>query len=422
MKKSLTYLIQWMIISVTAGITGALMVAFFFYTLMKSSTFILSTSIPFPLWTIGGAMVSGLLFYRFSPTASGDGIPSYINGVLKKNGTYSFRETTAKFLATLTALATLSGGGMLGPAGRVSAGLNSQIVKLLTKLNILSDNRRIAAICGMSAAVGAIFHSPVGGGIFAVEVLQRANMRYTDLFPAILSSSIAVYIYNFFPMVNPLKFNVPEGIFSTSIMFPILVTSVAAAYVGRLYTLYFDFISSLFRKGNRQKIILKLFLGALIASSAVFFFSPTMAGNIKGLVEAVIDGRVYPVLSVFSSIPAIILYLLFIVIVATSSTVSIASGISVGLTSPSVLIGLFTGAVSAMILGYNPTDPAYYFLLVAGFAGLLSSTINVPIGAAVIAIESFGASYGFCAGISSIIGFQVNRHHTLYDYTVSYTD
>jgi H+/Cl- antiporter ClcA len=79
-------------------------------------------------------------------------------------------------------------------------------------------------------------------------------------------------------------------------------------------------------------------------------------------------------------------------------------------------------AASAIILGFDYSDPAFYFLLVSGFTGLLSSTINVPIGAAVIAIESFGASYGFCAGISSIIGFQVNRHHTLYDYTVSYSD
>jgi len=398
------------------------MVAFFFFSLIRSNSFILSSSIPVPLWTIAGALLSGFVFYRFSPTASGDGIPSYINGVLDRNGAYSFRETTAKLLAALTALSTLSGGGMLGPAGRVSAGLNSQIAKLLTKLNIISDNRRIAAICGMSAAVGAIFHSPVGGGIFAVEVLQRANMRYTDLFPAILSSSVAVYVYNFFPLANPLKFDVPDGIFSSSIMLPILLTSLAAAYVGRFYTVYFDYVSSLFRKGNRQKIILKLFLGALIASSVMFFFSPALAGNMKGFIEAIVKGRVYPVLSVFNSIPLIVLYILFIVVVATSSTVSIASGISVGLTSPSILIGLLTGAVSAMILGYNPSDPVYYFLLVAGFTGLLSSTINVPIGAAVIAIESFGASYGFCAGISSIIGFQVNRHHTLYDYTILYTD
>jgi len=421
-KKSVNFLIQWMIISITAGVTGSLLVAFFYMMIIKGNEIIQSSSIPFPIWTISGALICGALFYRIAPTASGDGIPSYINGVLEKKGTYSFRETLSKFLATMTALITLNSGGMLGPAGRVSAGINSQIVRLLEKSGFISHNRRTAAICGMSAAVGAIFHSPVGGGIFAVEVLQRANMRYTDLFPAVLSSSIAVYIYQYFSLPSPLNFIVPDGIFSSTLIFPILITAVAAAYTGRLYTIYFDFISSLFRKGNRQKVMLKLFTGASGASLLILLFSPQMAGNIKGLISSLESGQMFPVNSFFTSLPDLTLYLLFIFALATASALSIASGVSVGLTSPSVLIGLFLGAASAALFGYGPEDPAYYFMLVAGFSGLLSSTINVPIASAVIAIECFGTTYGYCAGISSIIGFQVNRHHTLYDYTVSYID
>ncbi|MBI9100348.1 MAG: chloride channel protein, partial [Spirochaetaceae bacterium] len=302
-KKSLSFLFQWIIISISAGIVGSVMVAFFTSIVSRSSSFILSTTIPIPLWTISGALICGLIFYKISPTASGDGIPSYIKGVLDNNGVYSFRETFSKFAATAIALITLSNGGMLGPAGRVSAGLSSKAAGFLMRTGFMKENRRTAAICGMSAAVGAIFNSPVGGGIFAVEVLQRANMRYTDLFPAVLSSSVAVYIFNFFPMENPLFFSAPVGIFEKSLMFPILVTSLGAAYMGRLYTMYYDYISSIFRKGNRQKIILKLFIGALTASSLVFLFSPEMAGNIKGLAEALFAGEVFPLKSFFSSFP-----------------------------------------------------------------------------------------------------------------------
>lgn len=421
-KQSLKYLFQWIVISVTAGITGSLMVALMFRLVTVSGSFILGKSVPVPLWTIGGALLCGLLFYRLSPSASGDGIPSYIKGVLDKKGEYSFRESVAKLAATLTALMTLSSGGMLGPSGRVSAGINSRIALLLSRTGIVGDQRRTAAICGMSAAVGAVFHSPVGGGIFAVEVLQRANMRYSDLFPAVLSSSVAVYIYNFFPFDSPLNFTAPEGIFHSSLMPPILITSLAAAYTGRTYTFLFERISNLFRKGNRQKIILKLFLGALIASMLTFLFSPNMAGNIKGLIDSIFSGEIFPVRHPFSAFPLVLIGFFFIVVIALASSVSIASGISVGLTSPSILIGLFVGVISAAFFGYDSGDTEYYFLLVAGFTGLLSSTINVPVGAAVIAVESFGASYGFCAGISSIVGFQVNRHHTLYDSSVEDTD
>lgn len=417
-KKSIVFLFQWMIISVTAGITGSLLVAFFFHMVTIGGHFVHSINIPLPLWTIGGALICGSIFYRISPSASGDGIPSYIKGVLDKEGIYSFKETLSKFAATLVALVTLSSGGMLGPAGRVAAGLNSQLARMLADAGVIREKRRIAAICGMSAAVGAMFHSPVGGGIFAVEVLQKANMKYSDLFPAILSSSVSVYIYNFFPISSPLSFSAPIGIFDKTLMIPILITALAAAFAGRLYTLFFNYVSSLFSKGNSRKVILKLFLGAITASSIIYFFSPEMAGNIRGVTDSISSGILFPVNSLFVSFPVLLLYVLFILVIAVASSVSIASGISVGMTSPSILIGLFLGAAMAVLFGVEPSDPVYFFFLVAGFSGLLSSTINVPVGAAVIAIESFGASYGFCAGISSIIGFQVNRHHTLYDHSI----
>ena len=187
-------------------------------------------------------------------------------------------------------------------------------------------------------------------------------MRYTDLFPAVLSSSIAVYIYNFFPFSNPLEFMVSEGVFQSSLMIPILVTALGAAYIGRLFTFYFDFVSSVFRKGNRQKIILKLTIGAACSSSLLLFFSPAMAGNMKGLIDALLRGETFPINQFFANLPIALIYVIFILVIATVSTVSIASGISVGLTSPSILIGMFLGAASATIFGFDPSDSAYYFL------------------------------------------------------------
>lgn len=421
-RKSFVFLLQWLVISVTAGISGSLMVALFHILIGGARDQILTYSIPVPIWTLTGALICGLLFYRLSPSASGDGIPSYIRGVLDARGEYPLRETIAKFAATLTALMTLSAGGMLGPAGRVSAGINSRIALFLSKGKILVDQRRTAAICGMAAAVGAIFHSPVGGGIFAVEVLQRANMRYSDLFPAILSSSVAVYIYNFFPISPPLKFTIPPGQFDSALMPPIILTALVAALAGRLYTILFERISRIYSKGNRQKVIAKLISGAAIASLLVFAFSPALVGNIPSVAQSVFSGDPLPVREFLSSLPYMALCIILIIIVAVASSVSIGSGISVGMTSPSILIGLLVGAFAANLLGFNPGEGEYYFLLVAGFTGLLSSTVNVPVGAAVIAIETFGASYGFCAGVSSVIGFQINRHHTLYDFSLEDTD
>lgn len=420
--KSLGYLFQWMVISVTAGITGSLMVASFFILVGESGRFIQSNPVPFPFWSAAGALFCGLVLYRFSPTASGDGIPSYIRGVLDKEGVYSFRETSAKYGATLTALMTMSIGGMVGPSGRVSAGISSRLAHYLSMTGIIGDHRRTAALCGMAAAIGAIFHSPIGGGIFAVEVLQKADMRYLDLFPAILSSSIAVYLYSFFPFDYPLHFAAPEGIFQSALMPPIVVTSLAAALVGRLYIAVFARFSRLIRKDNGRNITGKLLGGSIVSSLLLYFFSPLAAGNIRGISEYLFHGMVYPVRPLFSGLPFWLMCLIFLTLIVLASSIAIASGISVGMTSPSILAGLFLGAFSAALFRFTPADPEYFYLLVAGFTGLLSSTVNVPVSAAIIAVETFGASYGFCAGVSSVIGFQVNRHHTLYDGALKDTD
>jgi H+/Cl- antiporter ClcA len=50
---------------------------------------------------------------------------------------------------------------------------------------------------------------------------------------------------------------------------------------------------------------------------------------------------------------------------------------------------------------------------------MLAGSMNIPLAAAVMTTELFGLQYSFPAGFSAIIGFQVMRHRTIYDYAVS---
>jgi len=82
-KTSIIFLIQWLISSISAGIIGSILVALFYYILIISGNFFLSTKIPIPIWSLCGAAILGVIIYPIYPSASGEGIPSYINGVLK---------------------------------------------------------------------------------------------------------------------------------------------------------------------------------------------------------------------------------------------------------------------------------------------------------------------------------------------------
>ena len=59
-----------------------------------------------------------------------------------------------------------------------------------------------------------------------------------------------------------------------------------------------------------------------------------------------------------------------------------------------------------------------HILQAAGLAGLIASSLNVPLAAAIIVSEVFGSHLGFPAAIAAILGFQANRHHTVYDVTL----
>ncbi len=89
---------------------------------------------------------------------------------------------------------------------------------------------------------------------------------------------------------------------------------------------------------------------------------------------------------------------------------------SAGFTGPSLIMGMLVGYIMAEVAGAAPYSTEYYPLLSAGFAATLGSSINVPIAAAVIGVELFGLHYGLPCGLAGIIGFQINRHYTLYDY------
>jgi CIC family chloride channel protein len=99
--------------------------------------------------------------------------------------------------------------------------------------------------------------------------------------------------------------------------------------------------------------------------------------------------------------------------------VTVGSGMSAGFTGPAVLLGMLLAFAAAAVLRIPFGSSDFFALLAAGFSGILAAAMNVPLAAAVMTIEIFGLSYSIPAGLAAIIGFQINRYQTLYDYAVA---
>ena len=95
---------------------------------------------------------------------------------------------------------------------------------------------------------------------------------------------------------------------------------------------------------------------------------------------------------------------------------------SAGLTGPSALVGMLLGVTVANFLGVELSSPTYFAFVAAGFSGMLSSSMNIPLAAAILSIEIFGLQYSFPATIASVIGFQMMRGATIYDFVYLRTE
>ena len=120
-----------------------------------------------PLWLT--PMLGGLLvcfIYRWDNKAAGFGTDHYIHAVNVKRGHLKVKNLLSKLVATAVTLGFNGSGGVEGPMLVIGGSLAGTISKIpLVAKNFSEEDQRILTICGAAGAVGAIFHSPLGGGI-----------------------------------------------------------------------------------------------------------------------------------------------------------------------------------------------------------------------------------------------------------------
>ena len=376
--------------------------------------------VPIPVWTVGGALLTGGIIYRIQPDAAGEGMPSYLQEVRNIRSHLPFPVTFSKYFSSLVTIATFGNGGVVGPLGCFCAGVVSSLVGRLREIRFSVDDRRTAAICGMAAAIGTIFHCPIGGGLFAVEIIQRTKLGYRDLFPAILSSIVAVTICTALSLEPFYPITTIREPFRLSLIGWIAILSVLLGVAGGLYTRLYALVVRIFRR-DKGNILIKVVIGSLFASTIAFSVNRELFGTSKELYRAIFSFDIPVLTGVFSStkIPISLVLLGMLVLKAVCNCVTVGSGMSAGFTGPAVLTGMLLGASFASILGISHLSPDYYAFIATGFSGILASSMNVPIAAAVMTVEVFGLSYGLPAGLASIVGFQITSHQTIYNYTLA---
>ncbi|MFO7180874.1 MAG: chloride channel protein, partial [Pseudomonadota bacterium] len=193
-----------------------------------------------------GALVGGILSTRFAPETRGGGADAIIRDFHQNRGVVRSRVPWIKAVASIFTLGFGGSGGREGPTMQIGGALGSLVGRAL---RVDERERRILLVAGLAAGVAAVFRTPLGAALLAVEILHRDDFESDALVPSVLASvtSYSVFIsffgeatlfahaprYPFFPDHLPL-YGLMALIVSLSAMGFLAVHHGSRRFFGRL--------------------------------------------------------------------------------------------------------------------------------------------------------------------------------------------
>jgi CIC family chloride channel protein len=356
--------------------------------------------------TLGGLLV-GWMVTRWAPEAEGHGTDAAVKAFHRAGGAIRARVAPIKTVASAITIGSGGAAGREGPVALISAGIASMYASLADRTD---RDRRLLMLIGMAAGLSAIFRSPIGTALFAIEVLYSDVEFESDaLLYTILSSIVAYAVNGLFVGWEPL-FRVPADLtLSHALDYGwFVVLGIAAGLVALLVPVVFYRTRDLFRD-LRIPAYLKPALGALILGLMAIAVPQVLAGG-YGWMQAAIDGRM----------PAATLALLVVAqIVGMSLTIS--SGGSGGVFAPSLFVGVMLGAFLAGVT-HLPAAP----FAVVGMAAVFAGAARVPMAAMMMVTEMTGGyallvPSGLAVMLSYLIQVRLSRalrYRSLYEAQV----
>lgn len=346
-----------------------------------------------------GGLLSGLIVFNLAPEAEGHGTDAAIKAYHFNRGIIPLRVPIVKLVASAITLGTGGSGGREGPIAQIGAGFGSF---LATQLGLSDAERRFLLTSGLGAGIGAIFHAPLAGAIFSIEVLyQDPDFESESLIPAFIATTVsyAVFSYIFgFDAFEPLFFVAAEleNIQPLRLFLPFAVLAVIMAFMSWVYVRSFYGIHHLFQKLPLPNWFKPAIGGALTGVVALLLFVAFSRSGGEGprqVLNVLAGGYGFLQELLASNTDSFGMAVLLAVglgkIVTTGLT--IGSGGSGGVFGPSMVIGGSFGAFVGILMHRMMPGVVYDYEVVIfailGMAAFFAASANTPVSTLIIVSE-----------------------------------
>lgn len=324
-----------------------------------------------PLVTTLGGLISGLLVFSLAPEAEGHGTDAAVKSYHRAGGYLRPIVTPLKMITSAITIGSGGAAGREGPTALIAAGIGSIYGTLRRRSD---DERRLLLLIGMAAGLSAIFRTPIGAAILAVEVLYSESEFQADALLYTVLSSVVAYTLNGVIVGWEPIFDVPAtlGIESAVQFLEFALLGVLGGLVAAILPSIFYGARDLFQRVPVPPHIKPAIGGLLVGLMALEL--PQVLGGGYGWIQLAMDGQLSA---------GLLATLVFAKIVAMALTVG--SGGSGGVFAPTLFSGAMLGGVLASAFNQPPTA----FVLV-GMAAVFSGAARIPLATMFMVTEMTG--------------------------------
>jgi len=331
-----------------------------------------STVILILIPAIGGLLV-GIMAKYFAGAKKGEGIPNVIDAVASRGGIIKGSTGFLKTLGSAISIGTGGAGGREGPIVQMGSAIGSNIGRYLS---LSPDRLRILVGCGAAAGLSAAYNAPLGGALFAMEIILR-TFNAKSFSPIIIASVFGTVVSRNYLGGEP-AFAIPKYQLNSNYEFIFyLILGLLAAFTAVYFVRAFLKIDDVFEKLNKIPDYFKPAIGGLIVG-IIGVYLP----GVYGFGSSSIDMALHHQASFL-----IMFLLIFLKPLATGFT--IGSGGNGGTFSPSIFTGAMLGGAFGVLVNYLfpeiAAPPGAYALV--GMGAVVAGTTHASLTALIMVFE-----------------------------------